>query len=231
MSLLRRVLWALLAIALLAGLYVGAKRERQERYASHVEIAMDWGDLLALARSYDYNPRQLLIAMRRAGLTSIAVSEELGGSVNSDGDATAVSGQALIDQARLGGIADTELASLLHHGKIDPDAVYLTILNKQARDRYLTQLRLHFDHRSVRILRATPPYLVAIRTQLDYFNALGLGLPAEPLQMARELDLRLIPRLQNDERFGYAQIGTELHAALVHERVSTLVFFGLAIKS
>jgi hypothetical protein len=37
----------------------------------------------------------------------------------------------------------------------------------------------------------------------------------------------LVPRLQNDERFGPAQIDAEFHDALAHERVSTMVFFGL----
>jgi hypothetical protein len=52
-------------------------------------------------------------------------------------------------------------------------------------------------------------------------------LPAEPMKIARDLHLFLIPRLQNDERFTAPQINAEFQTFLAHERVSTVIFFGL----
>ena len=93
-----------LIFALLASLAVAAFRVRTESHARRVEIAMDFQDFDALARSYNYNPAAFLIALRRAGLTSLAVTEELGGNVGTDGKAYVTTGAALINQARICGI-------------------------------------------------------------------------------------------------------------------------------
>jgi hypothetical protein len=227
MSRFRLTLILVLALSLLTALYVGYKRTQIEARSSRVEIALDWSDFQALARSYDYDQTAFLIALRRAGLTSLAVSEELGGAVNGDREAYLSGGAALIDQARIGGIADPLLAGMLKRNAISSDEVYLTVFNAAARERYLRQLRLHFDSKSVRVLRYRLPSLIAVRTQLDYASALGLGLPEEPLAQARKLGFLLVPRLQNDERFGASQIAAEFHDVLAHERVSTMIFFGL----
>ena len=76
----RRLLLAVLAVGLLACLYVAVRRERHEHRANRVEIVMDDQDFQSLARSYAYDQRAFLIALRQAGLTSLAVQEELGGA-------------------------------------------------------------------------------------------------------------------------------------------------------
>ena len=223
----RKYLIVILFLSLIVALYVGLKRTQIEAASSRVEIAMDWSDFQALSRSYDYNQSAFLIALRRAGLTSLAVSEELGGSINSGREAYVSGGQALLDQARIGGLADPVLAGYVRRHEISPDEIYMSVFSPEAETRYLTQLRLHFDAKSVRVLRNHLPYLIAVRTQLDYFSSLGLGLPEEPREQARKLGFLLIPRLQNDERFGPAQIDAEFRDVLAHERVSTMIFFGL----
>ncbi|HTD33650.1 MAG TPA: hypothetical protein VK665_08330, partial [Candidatus Elarobacter sp.] len=80
----RRILLAVLAVGLLASLYVAVRRERHEHRANRVEIVMDDQDFQSLARSYGYDQRAFLIALRRAGLTSLAVQEELGGQVSAN---------------------------------------------------------------------------------------------------------------------------------------------------
>jgi len=223
----RSRLLLVLAFTLLAALLVGFKRLHLESEATRVEIALDWNEFSSLARAYDYNPRALLIGLRRAGVTSLAVSEELGGAINGGDDAFVVGGATLLDQARVGGVADPRLASLLRHGKISTDAVYLTVYRPETEARYQRQLALHFDTRSIHVLHDRAPYLIEIRTQPDYFGGVALGLPEEPMRLARELHLLLIPRLQNDERFAAPAITSEFAAMRRHERVSTVIFFGL----
>ena len=71
---------------------------------------MDFGDFISTARSYNYNPAAFLIALRRAGLTSLALSEELGANIGDNGQAYATTGAALLNQARLAPLADPLLA-------------------------------------------------------------------------------------------------------------------------
>jgi hypothetical protein len=222
----RLALCALLALALLAALYVGIVRERKELASRHVEIAMDYQDFAALVQSYGYDQEQFLVALRRAGLTSLAVSEELGGSVNSGSQAVLFPGQQLIAQARLGPLPEPVLATLAARRLLSPDELYLIVFDPAAVGRYREALTEHLGSHAVRVLHGAHPTILAVRSQIDYFDNLGLGLPEAPLALARKLRLFLVPRVQNDERFGAPQIDRIFASFKRHERPSTVVFFG-----
>ncbi|MBV8117019.1 MAG: hypothetical protein JOZ01_03535, partial [Candidatus Eremiobacteraeota bacterium] len=218
----------LLAVALLASLAVAAFRTRTESHARRVEIAMDFADFDALARSYNYNPAAFLIALRRAGLTSLALTEELGANVSDNGKAYATTGAALINQARLSPIVDPLLARLVAQRRIDRGAVYILVADPSEYHRYRTALALHFMRKSVRVLRATRPWLIEAHTQIDYFNNTALGIPTDQIELAHKLGLLVIPRFQNDERFAQPQMEASVDDVLRYDpKVSTLIFFGL----
>lgn len=221
----RLTLSALLGIALLAALYVAAVRERKELGARRVEIVMDYTDFNALAQSYGYDKEQFLIALRRAGLTSLALSEELGGNVNGGSAALAVPGQQLIAQAKLQPLSGT-FAALAKAGALSASDVYLVVFDRSEVPRYRAALAAHLGPRSVRVVRASGPTIFAVRSQLDYFNSLGLGLAAQPLALTRKLHLFLVPRVQNDERFGPSDIARVFANFSTGQRATTVVFFG-----
>ncbi len=217
-----------LIVALIASLAVAYFRIRIESQARRVELAMDFTDFDALARSFDYNPAAFLIALRRAGLTSLALTEELGSSVGHDGKALAITGGELINQARLSPVRDPLLAGLVRTHRIDQGAVYLLVSDPSTYQRYRTQLALHFMPRSIRIWRPTRPWLIEVRTQIDYFNAVALGIPTEQIELAHRLALLIVPRFQNDQRFAAPQIGALFDDVLRYDpKVSTIIFFGL----
>lgn len=222
----RLILSALLGIALLAALYVAAVRERKELGSRRVEIAMDYGDFALLSQSYGYDSEQFLVALRRAGLTSLAVSEELGGNINSGSTAVVLAGQQLIAQAKLAPLTEPTLAALARRGGLSPSLLYLVIFDPAAVPRYRAALSEHFGPNASTVLHASNPTILAIKSQIDYFGNVGLGLPEEPLALASRLHLFLVPRVQNDERFGKTQIDRIFAGFAVHERPSTVVFFG-----
>ena len=217
----------ILAVALLASLAVAAFRFQIERHTRGVEIAMDYNDFIQLARSYDYKPDAFLIALRRAGLTSLALSEELGANVGDDGDVQMLTGTQLLDQARLSTVADPTLAALIKSGGVKPDAVYLQIYDEATYERYLQMLPLHFEAKSIKVLRATKPWLIAVHTQIDFFGNVSLGIPADQIALARRLGLEIVPRFQNDERYRAPEIGKMFASLGGDKRVSTAIFFGL----
>ncbi len=217
-----------LALGLLASLAVALFRLREEAVTRRVEIAMDYTDFIQLARSYDYNPAAFLIALRRAGLTSLALTEELGSDVGNNGRAYAATGGALLAQSAVTTLADPLLASLARSGRLDRSALYIEVEDPATYERYRLQLPLHFMPRSVRVLRDHKPWLFEVRTQLDYFDSEGLGIPTSQLLLAKRLGLLVIPRLQNDERFTQNQMNEQIDAVLrADPRVSTVIFFGL----
>ncbi len=218
-----------LVVALLASLAVAFFRARVEAQTRRVELAMDFTDFDALARSYDYNPAAFLIALRRAGLTSLALTEELGANVGYDGKAYATTGAALVNQARVTPIRDPLLAQLVRTNRVVNGAIYLLVSDPATYQRYRSQFALHFMPRSIRVLRPARPWLIEVRTQIDYFNALALGIPTDQIELARRLGLLVVPRFQNDERFGAAQIDATFNDVLrLDPKVSTVIFFGLS---
>jgi hypothetical protein len=223
-----RYVGIVLLVSLLACLAVAFFRLQIEDRSKRVELAIDFQDFAALARSYDYNPAGFLVALRRAGLTSLALTEELGANVGDDGKAQVLTGASLRNQAQIAPIRDPLLAGLVASKRIEPGAVYLLVDDRLTYDRYRLQLGLHFAPRSVRVLRATRPWLIEVRTQIDYFNTTSLGIPTDEILLARKLGLLVIPRLQNDERYAGPQMAQAIDAVLRFDpRVSTLIFFGL----
>lgn len=223
----RRFLLALLLIGLLASALIAARRVRHEAQARNVEIVMDDADFSALARSYDYDQTTFLRALHAAGLTSLAVAEELGSSVTTSTSGAAYAGSTLLAQARIAPLADPLFAALARSGGLRADEMYLIAYNAPTAARYRTQLALKFSPRAVRVLRAALPTVFAIRTQSDYFQSVGLGLPVERMDLAKRLGLVLVPRLQNDERFSPETIDALVRSATAGRRVRTIIFFGL----
>jgi hypothetical protein len=217
-----------LLLALLACAAVALFRIRAESDARRVEIAMDYTDFVQMARSYNYNPASFLIALRRAGLTSLALTEELGANIGDNGRAYATTGAALLNQARLSPLSDPILESLVRSNRIVRNAVYVMISDEPTYAQLRSQFALHFEPKTIRVLRASKPYLIEVRTQIDYFNATGFGIPPDQLALAKRLGLLVVPRFQNDERFDRAQIAAELDGVVRSgARVSTVIFFGL----
>jgi hypothetical protein len=229
----RGVLAAILLVALLACAYVAVWRVHREHQARRVELVMDYADFSALAKAYDYNEGLLLLDLRRAGLTSLAVAEELGSAVNSGRSALLVSGEQLLDSARLSPLSEPRLAALARAGKLPPDEVYLLVYDPLELPRYRAALARHFEARSIRVLAAparaksVAPTIFAIHSQIDFVDTIGLGLPERPLALARKFKLLLVPRVQNDYHYGPAEIDALLGSFKKRNRIETVVFFGL----
>jgi len=217
----------ILVIALLAALFVAVERVRVEYRTQRVEIAMDYSDFLSLARSYNYKPEAFLVELRRAGLTSLALAEELGAGINTGQNAYVSSGVGIIDSARISTVSDPTLAALVRSKAILPDEVYLVVYDKATYERYMQQLPLHFSHASIRVLHASSPWVIAVRTQIDYFGQISLGIPTDQVALAKKLGLFVVPRLQNDERLQGPQIASAFDALRHRARITTVVFFGL----
>ena len=217
----------MLALGVLASLFVGVRRERHEAAARNVEIVMDDSDFSALARSYAYNEAAFLRALRAAGLTSLAVSEELGANVPLARGGAVYSGGTLLDQARISPLTDPLFARLARTNAIRIDSMYLIAYDAVTAQRYATQLPLRFAPRAITVLRRTLPAVWAIKTNSDYFAAEGLGLPADRVALAKQLHLLLVPRLQNDETFSGDHLAAIVASAARGNRARTAIFFGL----
>jgi hypothetical protein len=217
-----------LVVAVLASLAVGAFRWSIERHARHIEIAMDYNEVLATAKAFDYNPDAFLVDLRRAGLTSVALSEELGADAANSPTVNVLTGTQLLDAAKLSPIVDPTFNALIGRHAVKSNEIFLTIGDRATFERYRAMLPLHFDAKSIRIVRATKPWIIALHSQIDYFNGISLGIPDDQLATARRLGLEIIPRFQNDDRLRAPQMQTLIDSLHGDRRISTFIFFGLS---
>ena len=225
-SMLRRIAVVLVALGLLASLAVAFDRWRYEALNRTVEVTMDQQDLVDFAQAYGYDLDELLREMRRAGLTSVAVYEQLGQHVNDGSNAYVQSGQQLINAARTSQLADPMLARMVREKTVDPLSVYILVYDQATLDRYRTVLRTQFEPKTVHVLRARLPALIAVKTQLDFFNSVGLGIPQDFAERVRRLGLLVDPRVQNNERLDPAGIGAVFDQMLHGGEIGTIIFFG-----
>ncbi len=224
-SLRRLALYAIIA-GTLAALLVACDRFRFERQNRTVEITMDQQDLSDFAQAYGYNLDELMREMRRAGLTSVAVYEEQGQRVNTTQHALALTGQQIIDQARLAPLLDPTLAALVRSQRLDPGSMYLIVYDAPTLRRYVSVLRTQLEPSTVTVVRARLPAIVAVRTQLDFFNGLGLGIPQDIADQVRRDGLLVDPRVQNNERMGPERIAATFDQMLQGGRIGTVIFWG-----
>jgi hypothetical protein len=223
----RRIVLLVLTIGLLAALFVTIRRERHEAANRSVEIVMDDADFSALAKAGGLDEAAFLTKLRDAGLTSLAVTEELGASISAAPSANAFSGSALLDQARVAPLGDPLLAALVRTNAIRADTMYLIAYDAPTARRYAEQLPLRFDPVTIQQLRAKLPAVWAIQTTSDYFGAETFGLPLDRVALAQRLGLLLVPRLQSDEGSSRMQIRSIVDDAKRDARVHTVIFFGL----
>jgi len=223
---MRRLAIALIAVGAAASLAVGFDRWRFEAVNKTVEITIDQQDLADFARAYGYDQDELLREMRKAGLTSVAVYAEQGQHVNDGTHAFVQTGQQVIDGARLSGLRDRGLAAMVARGQIDPNHIYLTIYDTPTLRRYLFALRTQLEPTSVTIVRASMPAIVAVKTQIDFFNSLDLGIPDDVAASVRELGLLVDPRVQNNERLAPDGIDALFAQATQGGKIGTVIFYG-----
>lgn len=227
MNAMRRVALGIVVAGALASLVATGVRLLAEHRSRFVEISMDQQDLADFTSAYGYDMNGLLRLMKAAGLTSLAVYEELGNRINLGNHAFVQTGQQIIDDARTAPLADPLLASLVRSGALDANSVYILVYDHPTLDRYQLVLRNQLEPRNVRLLRATLPALLQIRTQIDYFNNLGLGIPQESVDQAHALGLFVDPRVENNERLDADRIDVVFRQMLGGGNIGTVIFFGL----
>ena len=223
---MRRLAIALAIIGALASLAVAFDRWRFEAQNRSVEITIDQQDLDDFARAYGYDEDELLREMRKAGLTSVAVYAEQGQHVNDSTHAFVQTGQQVVDAARVSGLADRGLAALVAARRVDPNSLYIVVYDRATLARYLTALRTQLEPKSVKVLRATLPAIVAVKTQIDFFNSLDLGVPDDVTARVRALDLLVDPRVQNNESLDPTGIDAIFRQITAGGRIGTIIFYG-----
>lgn len=223
---MRRLAFALVIIGAIASLLVAFDRYRFEQASRSVEITIDQLDLDDFAKAYGYDEDDLLRKMRAAGLTSVAVFAEEGQRVNYGTHAFVQTGQQVIDGDRVTGLADKGLQQLVAARRVNPKYIYIVVYDEATLTRYIDALRTQLEPHDISVVRKQLPAILEVKTQIDFFNGVDLGMPADVTKRIREMGLLVDPRVQNNERLGPDGIAKVLDDAVSGGRVGTVIFYG-----
>lgn len=207
----------LLVLGLLASLWTAARRIVVERAGRTVELAVDLEQLRSLTTSVGVPLPEALDALKRAGITSIAVSEQILGELETDGLARVR--HAAPGQPR--GVTEVQIT--------DP------ALFRQAADSLRLKLRSasaagtagEAEKTPARQVRLLGPGGLEMSAPVgwSFVRNVSIGLPQEDVALVRAHGLELVGRISNftaADEAAIPAVARRLHEAGAH----TVIFVG-----
>ncbi len=196
-----RILVAVIFVGLLAALVIGWQRHLVETGNTRVEIAMDYEEIVELARMTGIAVPETMRLLKEAGLTSIAVNETSLEKLQISGKLAVVPGADLLARQRTG--ETTKPLFWEEGGRIDPAKVYIFASDRDPDERTLfAEVQSDFVHRlgrdRVHPLTATDGRL-AMAVDTDYVKTIkwNIGLPSYQMKDAVDNGFLIVARPSN----------------------------------
>lgn len=210
------ILIAIIAVGLVASLWLNYQRHEIEQRNDTVEIAMEYDGLENMAHWEGHDLKEVIGQFKSAGLTSLVVFDTTLEKLNSSGDIVAVTGEDLLKGAAIGSNGG-KFSSVLAEGIVTSNAVYVTVgTSYDVLTEVIEDLYLRYDKSRLRIVNNDPQIIEIIGspvviTEENYDTKPGimqapLGLPTKELRLAKELGLNVIVRPMNYLPNDYDQI-------------------------
>ncbi|MDH7601439.1 MAG: DUF5693 family protein [Armatimonadota bacterium] len=176
----RVVLWSVLGLGLIASLLTGLERARVEHLNRTVELVADYSEAAQLAAGSGKSVKEVLKALKSAGITSVAISEPTIGDLMAQGRAAIRYPQ-------------------------DTDEKTLLVVDRMLASQLTAQLRrLLGDSKVLAPPLVRRPFsgdyaLITISQRLpaEYVQLLPAGIPEQPIQEATSAGLSVVARLTN----------------------------------
>jgi hypothetical protein len=195
------VLVALIVAGLLAALAIGWQRHVVETNNTRVETAMDYEEVIELARMTGIAVPETMKLLKQAGLTSLAINELSLEKLQTSGKLAVVPGADLLARQRTGEI--TRPLFWEEGGRIDPSQVYIFASDQDPGERTLfAEVQSDLVHRlgqdRVHPLTATDGRL-AMAVDTEYAKTLkwNLGLPTYQMKEAVDNGFLIVARPSN----------------------------------
>ena len=190
-----KVLLAFMFIGLLAALVVCYQRHVVEEQATRVELAIDYEDVVALARTEGVKVGDLFNQFKEAGITSLAVYDMTPEKLHNDGRLTVLPGTALLGNNRLG------LPSIVSQTDFNPERVYIFGKEKNVPDLTYDEARSDLIRRlgadRVHDIVDQPVRALSVSANYEKMVKWNLGLSSEEIRDAEARGFWVIVRPTN----------------------------------
>jgi hypothetical protein len=187
----KKDLWliALLLPGLICGLILGVQRHNLEQQNRTVELVLDYSEVQSLATTTNTPILKLLARLKSAGITGVAISEDILGDLSSLGQISLNQLNSGTESLTVIRIPDKQLANRI-----------IRAVNKRIPN--LTSTSYHgVTHQSQTIVVHAPPGVL---------KNMGIGLPPEAVNVVKQAGLDVVARLQNHPALTKKSIDVEI---------------------
>ncbi|PKL50934.1 MAG: hypothetical protein CVV42_01145 [Candidatus Riflebacteria bacterium HGW-Riflebacteria-2] len=223
MKLFRRIpsFWLILLPLLIPGMLVAVWRclfrNVAEQQNIYVETVVDFEEIRQLAREEGWVLRELFVALRANGASSVAVSEDTLASLESEGRITVMNSQEIRKLSLNEGLEQD-----LPAGAHSPGSLWVHSEDTALLDRI--DQHLSWKLTADRLMRIHRNLLVINKSSQGFRERVGLGFSSEYFQMAHDAGLGLVVRV-----FNYPGLTSEAAASIINAipspaSVSALLF-------
>ena len=197
-----KILVIAIALGLIASLVIAWQRHQVETANMQVDMAVDYESLWNIAEREGMDFGEVLIAAKRAGITSLAVYETTLEKLTRAGKVIALSGSEIISNYYSGALSDFNWRLLVETGMIDPNRVYIIGRDQNSYAETKADLIRRLGSERVTVINADSSIaggneILEIKVQYGPFMKQNLGLPTEQLQVARNYGFNIIARPTN----------------------------------
>ncbi len=215
-----RILWALVLLGLLAALFILGDRFQREQANGRVEMVLDLGSAVSLARAEGLPVDQVLERFQAWGVRSVAVTEQTVDDLAMNGQARACSGM--------------ELAELQRQGRVQagpeplPDRLYLVARSSAVAARLQHDAEAALGQGRARLWPATGAAVIELIGDPKALAQAGLGIPEGVVEhLSRDLGFQVWLRPENTPGASPQALESRLRALAAMPGVQGVVFSGV----
>ena len=188
------ILWLILLPIILPGLLVASWRcffrDLSERKNIYIETTVDFEELRQLSREEGWELKELFKAMKTAGASSVAISEDTLASLESEGKISILNYQEIQKLS----LSDTLLAEV-PDGKATLGALWVHSTSSELLDRI--EQNLSWKISKDKLIRIHRNFLLINKSSQGFKERVGLGFSSRYFKMAQENDLGIVLRVFN----------------------------------
>lgn len=193
---MKKVLIAIMVIGFLVSAYMVYQIERIDRASRTVEIAVDFDDVLTIAKENALDPAELFATLGEAGASAVGLREAPMYRYRREGTVIVSTGSDILAQWTATGTAHPDLTELLESGEIKPFPTYVLTSDGELARKIEHKAKIKFQ-RPVRFFELENLYVIEVNEDFNRVNGLRLGVDANDVALIRSAGLRIVPRPDN----------------------------------
>jgi len=221
---LKKILLILVAIGLIAALFLGYNRAILDSKNDTVEVAVDFRELAKLSNLSGVDLDDLIKELKKTGVTTCIMSEDTVEDLTARNEAVYLTGAELLT-LYLPRLSSSTVNDLITKGSINSSHKYILFFNPLVHQRVFENLESRYGSS---VAKAYDNELIELATIDDDIEIMSLGFDENMARLIKDNGLNIIAGIRNDQRLKKEGLTTIAKNARSLD-AKTMVFTGTEI--